>query len=829
MKAVIMAGGFGTRLRPLTYNIPKPMAPVFNKPMMEHILLLLKKYDITDIVALLYFQPHIITDYFGDGTKWGVKISYKSAESDLGTAGSVKNAQDLLQGRFIIISGDVLTDCDLKKLIDFHTARGAEATISLTRQTNPLQFGIVITEENGKISQFLEKPSWGQVFSDTINTGIYVLEPKVLERIPPKEEFDFSKDLFPVMLRSGAPLFGYISEGYWRDVGNLNEYLQANNDALAGNVQLNLPDYDHREGIWLHRDAVIDPKAVIHAPAVIGPEAKLEAGTIIENSIIGAGCCIENQAHIMKSVLWDKVTIGEDSSLIKTVVGYRTRIGRHAYIFENCFISDDVVIGEGATVKDNIKIWPQKEVEDGATLTSSLILGDRWLRELFTESKVCGLVNSEITPEFASKLGAALGALVGMDKIVLVARDSSPACRMINRGIITGLMSTGIQVFDLRNIPIPIVRHQLHSFAAVAGVVTRLSPRHSETAEIVFLDGDGNDFPVKKRKSLERLFFGEDFFRAPSNKIGQIDFPIRVTDQYRFNYLNQLDADAIRKRNFKVVIDFSFGGASSILPAILGRLGVNVVALNAFLEGHRLEHDTESLQKSIQEVQKIVPVVNADLGFILNASAEKIWVIDENGALIDHQKLLLLVTWLVLDIYRYHKIAVPVDTNIYIEKICTKFDCEILYTSSDHQGLMNAVLNQDVPFASGTRGGFIFRKFHFTSDGMYNIAKILEMLALAGKTFREMEKEFPELHISRTAIPCAWDKKGQVMRNIMKNTEGQKRLLIDGVRLSLQDGNVLFLPDKEKAYFYIQTDAVSADDSQKLMKKYVDLINAWKD
>ncbi len=823
-----MAGGFGTRLRPLTYNIPKPMAPIFNKPMMEHILLLLKKYGITDIVTLLYFQPHSITDFFGDGNKWGVHITYKSAESDFGTAGSVKNAQNLLDERFIIISGDVLTDCNLEKLVNFHVRNGAEATISLTRQANPLQFGIVITDESGLISQFLEKPSWGQVFSDTINTGIYVLEPKVLERIPPKEEFDFSKDLFPVMLRSGAPLYGYISEGYWRDVGNLNEYLQANYDALAGNVQLTLPDYNHREGIWTHKNAIIDPEAVIHAPAVIGPGTHIESAAIVENSIIGAHCTVENHAQVMESVLWDDVKIGENSSLIKTVVGYRTQIGRHAFIFENCFISDDVKIGEGATVKDNIKIWPQKEVEDGATLTSSLILGDRWLRELFTESKVCGLVNSEITPEFASKLGAALGALVGMEKIVLVARDSSPACRMINRGIITGLMSTGIQVFDLRNIPIPIVRHQLHSLAAAAGVVTRLSPRHSETVEIVFLDGDGNDFPVKKRKSLERLFFGEDFFRAPSNKIGQIDFPIRITEHYRFNYMNQLNADAIRKQNYKIVVDFSYGGASTILPLILGRLGVNVVALNAFLEGHRLEHDTESLQKSIQEVQKIVPVVNADLGFILNASAEKIWVIDGNGDLIDHQKLLLLITRLALEIYKYRKIAVPVDTNIYIEKICSKFNCEILYTSSDHQGLMNAVLNQDVPFASGTRGGFIFKNFHFTSDGMYNIAKILEMLALSGKTFREIEKEFPEIHIQKTAIPCAWDKKGQVMRNIMKNTEGQKRLLIDGVRLSLKDGSVLFLPDKEKAYFYVQTDALSDDLSKKLMKKYVDLINSWK-
>ncbi|MBN2366079.1 MAG: nucleotidyltransferase [Calditrichaeota bacterium] len=828
MKAVIMAGGFGTRLRPLTYNLPKPMAPVFNKPMMEHIILLLKEYGIQDIIALLYFQPHHITDYFGDGKKWKVNIRYVSAEADFGTAGSVKNAEEFLDERFIIISGDVLTDYHLDHLLKFHEERGAEATIALSRQTNPLQFGIVMTKEDGQIDRFLEKPTWGQVFSDTINTGIYVLEPSVLHRIPPKEEFDFSKDLFPAMLRAQAPLFGHISENYWKDVGNLNEYLLANFDALSGKVKLHLPDYSFSDGIWKHETAEIAEGAIIKAPALIGPDVRIKEGAVIQNSILGAGCIIHQNARIQDSILWDNVSIGENTSTHKDVIGYRTRIDPDVYVSDNCFISDDVYIGKGATVKANIKIWPKKEIEAGATLTTSLIMGDRWLRELFTESKVSGLVNSEISPEFASKLGAALGAMVGIGKTVLVARDSSPPSRMINRGIINGLMSTGIQVFDLRNMPIPIVRHQLHSFSASAGVVTRLSPRQQETVEVIFLDGDGTDFPVKKRKSMERLFFGEDFFRAPSHQIGQIDFPIRVTEQYRFNFLNQIDAEAIRRRSPKIVVDFSFGGASSILPAILGRLSVQVVGLNAFLEGHRLEQDPESTQKSINEVQNIVPTVNADVGFILNASAEKIWVIDDKGNLIDHQKLVLLVVRLALELYKYDKIAVPVDTCIHVEEICSRHNCHIMYTSSDHQGLMDAVLNREIQFAAGTRGGFIFRNFHFSSDGMYNIARILEMLALSNRTLSELVKELPGIHVRKTAVPCPWDRKGQVMRQIMKHSEGKKRLLIDGVRLQLNEGTVLFLPDKEKAYFYVQTDSATPEKSEQLMMKYVELVNRWK-
>ena len=211
MKAVIMAGGFGTRLRPLTCNIPKPMVPMLNRPMMGHIVELLKTHGITEIVATLFYQPEVISNYFGDGSSFGVSMQYLKAEADYGTAGSVRNAKDFLDQRFLIISGDVFTDFDLSSAIRFHEEKKAKATIVLTRSSNPLQFGVVLTRDDGKITRFLEKPSWGEVFSDTINTGIYILEPEVLELIPAKEEFDFSKNLFPLMLDRDMGLFGYVA------------------------------------------------------------------------------------------------------------------------------------------------------------------------------------------------------------------------------------------------------------------------------------------------------------------------------------------------------------------------------------------------------------------------------------------------------------------------------------------------------------------------------------------------------------------------------------------------------------------------------------------
>ena len=222
MKAVIMAGGFGTRLRPITCNVPKPMAPVANVPMMEHIVNLLKQYDFKRVCSILYFQPEVITNYFGDGKKFDIEMEYQMAAADYGTAGSVKNTESKLKGEpFIIISGDVLTDFDLAKAIKFHKDNKAMATLVLTKVENPLEYGVVMTGEDGKIIRFLEKPSWGEVFSDTINTGIYILEPEILDLIPEKTEFDFSKDLFPLMLEKKLPLYGYIADGYWKDIGSL--------------------------------------------------------------------------------------------------------------------------------------------------------------------------------------------------------------------------------------------------------------------------------------------------------------------------------------------------------------------------------------------------------------------------------------------------------------------------------------------------------------------------------------------------------------------------------------------------------------------------------
>ena len=276
MKAVIMAGGEGTRLRPQTSNLPKPMLPLVGRPMMEHIVSLLRRHGITDIVVTVAFLPNAIRSYFGDGSELGVRMVYATEESPLGTAGSVRNAREQLTERFLVISGDVLTDIDLSSVIAFHEKNRATATLALCAVENPLEFGIVITREDGSIERFLEKPGWGQVFSDTINTGIYVLEPEIFDRIPEGRAVDFSSEVFPAVLDAGEPLFGYVADGYWEDVGTTAAYLKAHEDILDGRVQVDVAGFELRPGIWVGKGSSIDPSVDIVGPAFIGENCTID-------------------------------------------------------------------------------------------------------------------------------------------------------------------------------------------------------------------------------------------------------------------------------------------------------------------------------------------------------------------------------------------------------------------------------------------------------------------------------------------------------------------------------------------------------------------------
>src|SRR4051812_3274107 len=405
MKAVVMAGGEGTRLRPLTSNQPKPMVPIVGKPCMEHIVELLRKHGFDDIVVTLAFMPQAIRGYFGAGESHGVSIRYSVEESPMGTAGSVKLAEDALDEPFLVISGDALCDIDLEALVRFHEQKEALVTIGLKSVDNPLEFGIVVTDEDGRIERFLEKPTWGQVFSDTINTGIYVLDPAIFDHIEEGRAVDFSSEVFPALLRAEKPVYGCVGQGYWEDVGTLDAYLRAHKDVLDQKVELETPGFRISPRVWGGGGAEVDPGTEIVGPAVIGPGCKLEAGINVgEYVVLGSNVRALQGCDLERSVVHDNVYLGQRASLRGAVGGRASNLRDNARCGEGVVLGDEVFVGANAVLGNDVKVYPFKTIEDGAIVNSSIVWESRGARSLFGRMGVSGLANVDVTPELAAKV-----------------------------------------------------------------------------------------------------------------------------------------------------------------------------------------------------------------------------------------------------------------------------------------------------------------------------------------------------------------------------------------------------------------------------------------
>nr|MBN2276548.1 NTP transferase domain-containing protein [candidate division Zixibacteria bacterium] len=827
MKAIIMAGGFGTRLRPLTINIPKPMVPIASIPMMEHVVNLLKKNGFTDLISLLFFQADEIKNHFKDGRTFGVRMEYLQPAEDYGTAGAVRYAESFIDDTVVVISGDVLTDFNLKEAIEWHRARNSEATILLTRVENPLPYGIVITDEDGRIVRFLEKPSWGEAFSDTINTGIYILEPHTVRLIPPKTNFDFSQNLYPLMLSKKMGLYGMTTKGYWKDVGNVNEYALAHEDFLAGQINLQLSLEKRRidqADVYLGENVRLGNDLKMEGVVVCADHVTIDDNAVIVNSVIGARSRVGERSEINNSVIWSDSNVGAESQINRAIICSQSTIGDNVALMDNVIVSDNCSIGNGATVKANCKIWAGKTVDEGAIVSSSLVWGEKWNRELFTQSKVTGLALTEITPEMSVKLGGAFGAFLGQGKRVVTSRDASDTSRLLKRGLIAGFLAAGVHADDLEMLPIPVVRYALRSGDYAAGVYVRHNPLDNNQIDFIFFNGDGLDMPTTKLKKVERLFFGEDFRRAKLNEIGHLDMPQGMLEDYRTDFITSIKPEVIRKAGFKVVIDYANGGSSIVFPTIFSQLGINLVALNAFMDPRQFSRHPDEMAQSIVQLSSIVKTLHADIGFLINPAAEKLTVVDENGFFIDSQLLLLLVADLFLRTHSARRIAVPVAASMGVDEIASRYNVEVVRVRNSHLSMMEAHQQGNVDFVGGTLGGFIFPGFQMGSDAILAAVYILEMMAKEKIRLGELRGHY-EKYIRKTiSVPCPWSKKGTVMRHLITETANKERQLIDGVRVIENDGWVLIGPDNLTAAFTILAESESKDVVNQLISDYKTIV-----
>ncbi len=831
MKAILMAGGEGSRLRPLTISRPKPMVPLVDRPVMGQIIELLKRHGITEIIITVQYLANIIQDFYGDGSAFDVNIVYSVEEMPMGTAGAIKYASRLLPDDepFLVISGDALTDFDLTELIEAHrSARDAIATITLTRVPNPLEYGVVITDEQGRIKQFLEKPSWGEVFSDTVNTGLYVLDPSILEHIPFNEPYDFSKDLFPKLLARGSRLNGYIAEGYWTDVGNIEAYMRACADYLSGKV--NLPRMGLNSGgeVWTEGEVEIAPDAQLHGPVFLGHGVKIKGGAIIYGpSVVRDYTIVDARATVDRSVIWRNSYIGERAELRGAIVCKQCNIKSRSLLFEGVVVADSTIINSGAVIQPNVKIWPSKEVEEGATVSASIIWGAQGRRVLFGRYGITGLVNIDLTPEFCAKLGAAYGAILPKGSTVTMNRDAHYTPRMLKRALIAGLPSAGINVLDVHSVPIPVARYLTHALKAAGGIHVRLSPMDNRVVDIKFFNGQGLDLGTDVERKIENAYFREDYRRVYLDEIGRITEANNLPNIYGEHFINRLNSEAlpIMAQHFSVVVDYASSNAAPYLGAILRQLDIDVVALNANTDEDRLFQTAEQFQAGMQRLAAIVPVMNADLGVRVDSGGERIFVVDDTGHRLTDTELLAALTSLVLEANAGGQVAVPVTAPRLFERLADRYKGQIKRTKTALGALMQqATKCSELRLLGDGAGSLIFPAFYPVADGLFAIVKLMELLARAGVRLSEVRRTLPRSTMARTKVPCRWENKGKVMRILNEQYAQRSPELIDGIKIELGSEWVLILPDPDGPFIHVIAEGTSDEQAQVLTEKYAGLV-----
>lgn len=828
MQAIIMAGGFGTRIQPLTNSLPKPMIPVAGRPMMEHIVRQLRRTGITDIIMLLYYRPEVIQGHFGDGQEHGVRIRYVIPDDDYGTAGAVKCCQPYMDETFMVISGDLVTDFDLSAICRAHAASGEMVTITLTSVPNPLQFGVVVTDERQRIARFLEKPGWGEVFSDTINTGIYIFEPEVFDAIPAKANFDFSKDLFPLLMKRGTELHGYNARGFWRDVGNPDSYRECLQEFSRGEFTLDLGVEPRQtpSALVMADDSAQYDGAFLEGTVVLGPDVVIGDYAKLTNCILGRGCRIETGAELENCILWEDCSVGTESHLRDLVICSHSHLGRGVEATQGAIIAENVHIDDRVCIEKDITIWPDKHIEEDAIVSSNVIWGDKFKASIFEGGVITGLTNVQISVDFAARLGAAYASFLPRNSTIVMSRDYHKASRMIKRAFLGGILSAGVNVMDLQLTPVPITRYQLEkSDQLIGGVHFRQDTEDDKSTYIQFYDARGNVIDTAAEKAIERLFFREKFRKAAPDEVGDI-CQGQGNQEYMRDFVNHIDAKVIQTAKFKVVLDLSFGSTIHVFPEILRQLGVEIIALNAYENQSGLSRSPQMLEAALDDIGAIVRTTKADMGFLLMPNGARLRLVDDQGRQVpDHQSMLLCLQMLfdAARQRRTHASAyVPVSAPGVLDEPLAEY---LSIQRGKFVGLQGTALETDmIAFYDGM---FAFRDFSSAYDAMFAMARILELLAREQARVSQVLDRIPEYAFEHRHLECPMEFKGTLMRRMSEEAISLQANFTDGIKIFFDPGSLHMIPDQHEAAVHLFAEHPDAAGCGQIMERYERRIADW--
>jgi len=646
------------------------------------------------------------------------------------------------------------------------------------------------------------------VFSDTINTGIYVLEPEVLRHVPTDRPYDFSKELFPLLLEMGRPIYGYVCEGYWQDIGNLDQYRQANFDALEQKVGLDISGLRLRGDVWIGEGVEIDDVEGVEGPAFIGNYSRISP-----EASVGPATTLRERGRISRSVLDASCYIGRSALIEGAIIGRNCDIRPHARVHEGVAVGDQVTIGDQSVIYPGVRIYPYKEVEYGAQIHESLIWESRGTTRVFAQDGVSGLVNVDLTPEIALRFGAALGTALKRGARVVASRESAAAYRMIKRALISGLHSTGVNVADLRTLPAPVGKHLMKTQGYDAAFHVGASTTDPEAVQIRLFERPGISLSSEMQKEVEKHFSRQELRRVPFGDVGSISYPARAREGYASDLLDDLDMEAIRARGFRIVVDYGYSAGSFVLPLVLGPLGVEAVTAHAF------ESDIGStpvrLSETMDQAQRLVQPVNADFGVVFDRSAERLYLIDEHGREVRPDQALLLYLSLIAAAGRGGSIVVPITATSQVEEVVGD-RLAVVRTPATLHGLTLGATGEGVVFAGAMGGGYVFPAFLPAYDAIASLCKLLELLAPLDAPLSELVSALPRPTLIHRQVQCPWALKGTVMRVLNERYADGEIDTTDGIKIFDARGWVQVLPDGDEPLIHLYAEGETPAESEEL-------------
>ncbi len=834
VRAVIMAGGEGTRLRPLTVNRPKPMVPLLNKPLMEHVVDLLAKHGIREIGVTLHYLPETIMRYFMDGSGYGVRIYYSIEDKPLGTAGGVKLLVDKYgwDETLVIISGDVFTNIDLSEMLRYHREKGAVFTMAVRKMEDPTRYGITLLGDDGRILRFLEKPSWSEVFSDIINMGIYIIEPEALEVIESGREYDFAKNLIPELLRRRQPMYGWRADGYyWSDIGNIEQYKQTHWDILDGKISPPKPLLSSRvsNGVFIGRDSNICGNAELIPPVYIGSEARIGDGAVIgPYTVIGDNAIIDKRVTAEKTIIWSHAYIGYSSRITDAVIGEKTKIEEQVVIHDGAVIGDESIIGRGSQVKPGVKIWPSKIIDPFTVVSISVKWGIRWYKTLIEPWGITGLVNIEISPELATRIGLALASIVPLGAEVAIARDTYSTSKMVLHGLMAGLLSAGINIHDLGVSPLPVLTHYVRKHGIYGGILATSIVYDPQRIRIKLFEQDGRFITRGTAKKIENIFFKEAYRKVLGDTVGVITDVGGHIDSYVEDLIANVRSENIARRG-RILVDCEYGSSSSVWSILSQKLPVSTYQINCG-STHTVRPRLESfIHKNMDSITKIIPLLGLDAGFIYDSDADKVTIVAENGEIISGDRLIALVARILLEEKGPGKIILPHMSSKIVVDVVKEYGGDIIFAE---QGLVGVSehLNGNMLMAADERGGIIYPWIHNGPDALYTSLLILDYMGSTGTTLSALVGEIPQPAVVRRTLIIPYGLRGRFMRMIYEELKEKEIDTLDGIKIIEEDlgwGYIRPLPNEPMIEIIAESDTIAR--AEKLVKMLLDMAHRVKE